>query len=215
MHIEPLEPARTEPRITVEAAPAEADGGVGARSAREGRPTRSLCPHRIRLRDLRAGPVAVFAVAAPLVFAAMAVAAATLLIAAVLGALGVDRSEPAMLVAAVFLAALAAQFALGAAACVRAWRRLHRPGVLGCVLTTVAAGVFPLIVGVVAAGNGWAWLTLVVVPPLATMTVLWYLRSATLDRATCVQYPWPPPRLQSLLKPRPPAAQEERSPYFA
>ncbi|MFG3341701.1 hypothetical protein [Glycomyces sp. NPDC048151] len=201
MDRDPLEAARPDPLITVEAAPPDAGedaGWIRGRRAAEFRaPSRLVvapgeCPHRVRVRDLQGPTQIAFVLAAVPVFGSALMSLGSLLFGGVMVGMGVDGPDATMIVVGAVMAFLAAVLLFGAVVCVRVWRGLHRPGLAVCVSSTAAPPLILVFVALLAFGGGQPWLMLLVAPPVGPMIVLWYFRAVLHPRETCADYPWLP-----------------------
>lgn len=195
-------PDRPDPLITVEPAPFAPGAAQDAGWARLGAADPQAiapggCPHRVRVRELKAPMQILFTVTALLVCGSALVALAGLLFTGVMVGIAIGDWHPVGYVLLPLLAGLFGQMLFGFIACVRVWRRLHRPGLLVCVLSTIAP---PLVLAFVAliADSTTPWLMLAVVPPVAPMIVLWYCRSALYSARTCAGHPWLPPQIHAM-----------------
>lgn len=202
----PLDAARPEPLITVEPAPfspgtdrdpewAHARYAAAPRNVLPGR-----CPHRVRVRDLKASKRFVFMLVAPLLYGSLLEGGAGLLFGGVMVGLAIDESAPAALILGSIFLLLAAALVFGFVGCVVAWRGLHRPGLPVCVLSTVVPPLILVFVALVLLGGGPAVLVVLVVAPVVPMIVLWYFRAVLNSRSTCAHYPWLPMKIARMIR---------------
>lgn len=205
MDYHPQGPDRPDPLITVEPAPfaSEAGNDPGWAHARHIAPFRVVapgeCPHRVRVRDLKASRKIVFLLAALPVYGSALLSLVGMPFGGLMVGMGAADSDLTMLVVGAVMAALAAALVFGFVACVRVWRRLHRPGLLVCVLSSAVLPLALFFGGALAFGFSLPWL-LVAAPPVAPMIVLWYFRAVLHPRETCANYPWLPLKILAMLK---------------
>lgn len=199
--------ARPDPLIYVEPAPFEPGVGEGPEATPRVRDTALLapaaafrCPHRVHWWDLKVADRIGFVLVALLVYAAMVLALAGLPFGFLMAVTGLAERSLVGSVVGSAIVAIGALLLAGAVTCHRVWRRLHRPGLLICVLGTVTPPLTLAFLAVMVLGGGWPWLVLFVVPSVAVMLLLWGFRAVLYSGGTCRSYPWLPPKIASMLK---------------
>jgi hypothetical protein len=198
-----LEADPPEPLITVEPAPSEDRGADWAHAQHLGpHPVAppGRCPHRVRVRDLKASSKIVFTLTVPLMCGSALLGFAGLIFGLLMTGAGFAKAEPALFIIGPIIVVASAVFESGFIVCVRVWRGLHKPGRLVCVLNTVAPAMLLMLAAFLKLGGGPAWLFLFGVPPMAVMVVLWYFRAVLYHPGTCGYHPWLPVRIQQLVK---------------
>jgi len=187
-----LEAVPPEPLITVEPALSGDRGGDWAHAQHLGpHPVAppGRCPHRVRVRDLKASARIAFAVAALLVWVSGLVGFAGLLSSVVMAVGSFVEAQPASFIAGLIAVFINAALVSGFLVCVRVWRSLHRPGRLVPVCGTIAALLVFVMGGYMVVAGAPPWLLLVAVP-LAPMFVLIYFRAVLYNPGTCGYHPW-------------------------
>jgi MFS family permease len=208
---------RSDPQITVAVEPVVTEQGwvPGVAGPPRSSAAPGPCPHRIRWRDLKTTWKLLFAAIAVLVSGTLPLAFIGLFVAGGLFvAVGIAESDTLALIFAVILAAAVTPLLVGFVSYVRIWRRLHRPGLLVCVLTTVATLLMAGGAGAAAIATPDVWVIALVIPPLALVVVLWYFRAVLYPRSTCADYPWFPARVLTLLRVDPGSAVRYDEPSF-
>lgn len=199
------EAAPPDPLITVEPAPS-GHRGVDWTHAQNAAPVPDLvavpveCPHRITVWDLKGSNQVVFAFAALLVFASGLLGFAGLAFSIAAAVLSMVEPEVASFVAFAALALLTRMLIAGFLACVRIWKRLHRPDSIALGLSVIAPlAVFAIAVFMMTHGAP-AWVLLLGLPPVAVMVVLGYFRAVLYHPGTCGYHPWLPVKIQQLVR---------------
>jgi hypothetical protein len=192
-----LEAAPPDPLITVEPAPS-GHRGADWTHAQNAAPipvpvvVPAECPHRVKARDLKASNKLVFAIAAILVYASGFLGFASLPFAVAAAIVSMLKPDVKSFIAFVALTLLTRMLIAGFFACLRVWKRLHRPDLIAFALGTIAPAAVFAIIGFMLTRGGPAWVLLFGVPPVAVMIVLWYFRAVLYPRETCANYPWLP-----------------------
>jgi hypothetical protein len=202
-----LEAVPPDPLITVEPAPSGHRGSDWAH-AQNAAPipvpvpvaVPVECPHRVTVWDLKGSNQIVFAVAALLVFASGLLGFAGLAIAVSAAIVSMVEPDVRSFITFVALTLLTRMLIAGFLACVRVWKRLHRPDLIALGLSVIAPlGVFAMVAFMMTHGAP-AWVLLLGVPPVAVTVVLGYFRAVLYHPGTCGYHPWLPVRIQQLVK---------------
>jgi hypothetical protein len=195
-----FEAASPDPLITVEPAQSGHRGADWAHAQNAGPMSVPVaapveCPHRVKVRDLKGANQIVFAVAAPLVFASglLGFAALPFAIAAAI----VSMVEPGV---PSFIGSEVLALIAGFLACLRVWKRLHRPDMTACVSSAIATAVLFAVLAFMMTHGSPAWVLLFGVPPVVVTVVLGYFRAVLYHPGTCGYHPWLPVRIQQLVK---------------
>lgn len=203
MSCEPLEPPRSDPPITVEAAPIPDAAAPDWTEPVLTGTARDRCRHRVRFHDLneqgrgRAG----------LAFAAISLTWGVITIGAIVGLAivpeGVENADRLLTLGGLILVCSALLQAVGAVGLGSVLRRLHRPGDI--VIGLAAAGylLFLLVLVLLLTAVEPAYYFLVIVAALPFAAVLWQLialRNTLYGRGTCRTHPGFPPAIRALLK---------------
>jgi hypothetical protein len=197
------EAAPPDPLITVEPAPS-GHRGVDWTPVQDTGPYPILapgpCPHRVRVRDLKASSKIVFTLTVPLMYGSALLGFAGLIFGLVMTGAGFAKAEPALFMIGPILVVVTVVLGCGFVVCLRVWRSLHKPGRLVCVLNTIAPAMFLVLAAFLIGGGGPMWLLLFALPPMVTTTILWFFHAVLYPSGTCGAYPWLPAKIQRLLE---------------
>jgi hypothetical protein len=199
MSYEPLDPARTDPPIYVEAAPTDDSGTADWAEPVVTRPEHRECPHRLYFRDLNPkGRLAVLGGRFAIWSAWLVIVLGTVFgIGGLLG--GLDTRDVALAIGSLLMVCSGVLQAVGAIGLALTWRRPHRPSDVVIGLAAVGYLLFVIVVGMILAATQLIGFAFALAPFAFVLWQLISFRGTLYWRGTCQVYPGFPPGINALL----------------
>lgn len=200
MSYEPLEAPRTDPLITVEAAPTDDSAAAEWTEPVVTRPEHHQCQHRLYFHDLNAKGRLAFAGGRAAIWSSwpVIVFGAIFGLGGLIG--GVANDNTMLAVGGLLMVCSAVLQVVGAVGLALTWKRPHRPNDVVIGFAAIGYLLFLIVVGMILAATKLVGFAFALVP---FAFVLWQLISFRVNlywSGTCRTYPGFPPAIRALLK---------------